>query len=119
MDHTRKAGPWFHHGLHSGRRPRFTGAHPSGHSGSRQPAAVGGKWRGRHGAAGEWLTGACTAVRRWHTGSGASAQDGDSVVMMRTKRRRVRGVGIFAGAGCHFIGRRRGGGGPGCLHGRH
>jgi hypothetical protein len=94
MDRTRKVGPWFHNGLHSGRRPRFTGAHPSGHSGSRKPAAVGGNWRGRHGAAEERLTGACTAVKRWHTGSGALAWDGDTVVVMRTKRRRVGGVGV-------------------------
>jgi hypothetical protein len=34
-------------------------------------------------------------VRRWCDDGGASAQDGADAGMMRTKRRRVRGVGIF------------------------
>jgi hypothetical protein len=40
------------------------------------------------------FTGACTMARRWHDGGGASAWDGNDVGAMRTKRRRVRGVGI-------------------------
>jgi hypothetical protein len=73
--------------------------------------------RGRRSATGGPLTGSWTAVTRRHTGDGASARDGDSVGTLRTRRTRVGGVGIFAGAGWPFIGRRRGGGGPGCLHG--
>jgi hypothetical protein len=35
------------------------------------------------------------AARRWRDGGGASARDGDGASMMRTRSRRVRGVGIF------------------------
>jgi hypothetical protein len=35
----------------------------------------------------------------WRTGGGALARDGDSAGTTRTRRRRVEGVGIFAGAG--------------------
>jgi hypothetical protein len=41
-------------------------------------------------------------VRRRRDGGGASAQDGDSVGAMRTRRRRVRGVGIFIGGRVTF-----------------
>jgi hypothetical protein len=109
---TRKAGPRLHHGLYSGRQPRLTIARPSGRSGSRQPTVVGRKWRGRRGAAGERLTGAWTAVWRWHSGGGALARVGDGPGVMRTKRRRVRGVGI-----CAFYWAESRRGRPGCLHG--
>jgi hypothetical protein len=45
------------------------------------------------------LTGAWTAVRRQRTSGGALPQDGDGAGMMRTRRRRVGGVGIFTGVG--------------------
>jgi hypothetical protein len=54
-------------------------------------------------------------LRRRRTSGGALARDGDGMSVMRTKRRRVGGVGIFTGAGWPFIGWSRGGGGPGCL----
>jgi hypothetical protein len=90
------AGPRVHRRLHSGSWPRHAEARHSGRFGTWQPTAVGGKWRGRCNAAEERLTEAWMMARRWHNGGGASAQDGDG--MMRTKRRRVGGVGIFAGA---------------------
>jgi hypothetical protein len=43
------------------------------------------------------FTEACTTARRWRDGGGASAQDGDGTGVMRTRRRGVRGVGIFIG----------------------
>jgi hypothetical protein len=39
------------------------------------------------------------ATRRQHDSSGASARDDDDTGAMRSKRRRVRGVGIFIGKG--------------------
>jgi hypothetical protein len=48
------------------------------------------------------LTGAWTMVRRRCTSGGALPRDGDGVGMMRTRRRRVGGVGIFTGVGVAF-----------------
>jgi hypothetical protein len=61
-----------------------------------------GKWR--RARRGSFLTfiGACTAARRRHDGCGASAWDGNDVGAMRTRRRRVRGVGIFIGGRATF-----------------
>jgi hypothetical protein len=42
------------------------------------------------------------AARRGRDGGGASAQDGDGAIAMRTRRRRVGGVGIFIGARATF-----------------
>jgi hypothetical protein len=43
------------------------------------------------------FTRACTTARRRRDGNEASARDGDGMGAMRTRRRRVRGVGIFIG----------------------
>jgi hypothetical protein len=56
-------------------------------------------------------------VRRWCDGGGALAQDGDNTGLMRTRRRRVRGVGIFIGGRATFYRAEARRGGSGCLHG--
>jgi hypothetical protein len=48
------------------------------------------------------FTGACMVARRWHDGGGALARYGDSASTTRTRRRRVRGVGIFIGGRATF-----------------
>jgi hypothetical protein len=55
---------------------------------------------------------------RRRTGGGASIWEGDGAGMVGTKRRKDGAIGIFTGA-MAFFGRRRGGGGSGCLHGHH
>jgi hypothetical protein len=49
------------------------------------------------------FTRACTTARRRRDGGGASARDGNGVSTMRTRRRRVRGVGIFIGGRTTFL----------------
>jgi hypothetical protein len=53
-------------------------------------------------------------ARRQRDGGGASAQDGDRASAMRTKRRRVGGVGIFIGGRTTFY-RVEAAGEAGCL----
>jgi hypothetical protein len=80
-----------------GQRPqwRLTGAPAPGWYGSRWLVTRWGKRRRARGGSVPTLTGACTTAWRWRDSGGASAWDGDGASVMRTRRRRVRGVGIF------------------------
>jgi hypothetical protein len=49
VDHARVAGPRVHHGPHSGRRPEFTGAWPSGRSRAWQLAVEAWEAKGQYG----------------------------------------------------------------------
>jgi hypothetical protein len=64
IDHARVAGPWVHRGPHSGRRPEFTEARPSGRFGARWLAVEARKARGRRGDPSGGLTSGGGAVRR-------------------------------------------------------
>jgi hypothetical protein len=77
VDHTGVASPRIHRGLHSGWRPRLTGAQPSGHSRARWLAVVRAKWRGECAGVEGTLTRARTAMRTWHDGGKASAPNRD------------------------------------------
>jgi hypothetical protein len=57
------------------------------------------------------------AARRQRDDGGASAQDGDGASMMRTKRRRVGGVGIFIGGRATFYRAEARQGRPGVFNG--
>jgi hypothetical protein len=73
----------------------LTGARPSGRSGPQRLAVRWGKEGGRHKKSNLANTEAWKAARRWHTGGGTSAQKGDGVGAMRTKRRSIGRVGVF------------------------
>jgi hypothetical protein len=80
----------------------LTGARPSGCSGPRWLATRWGKEGGHHEDSILPSTEAWKAVRRRHTGGGTSAQMGDGVGTVGTKRTRVRGLGIFTGGRAAF-----------------
>jgi hypothetical protein len=80
----------------------LTGARPSGRSGPRRLAMRWGKEGGHHGKSNLANTEAWKAARRWRTGGGTSAQKGDGVGAMRTKRRSVGRVGVFTEGGATF-----------------
>jgi hypothetical protein len=90
--------PWvaLDHGGH--RTEEAVLAHRSSYSSWYGPWRLNVRWGKRRRA--RWgsvpiFTGACTTVRRRRDDGGALAQDGDNAGTMRTRRRRVRGVGIF------------------------
>jgi hypothetical protein len=96
----------------------LTRARPSGRSGPRWLSARWGKG-GRHGDSILPSIKAWKAARRQRTDGGTSAQMGDDVGMMVTKRRRVGDVGIFTGgrAAIYRVEARRGR--LGAFNGRH
>jgi hypothetical protein len=57
-------------------------------------------------------------VRRRCDSGGASARDGDDAGAMRTRRRRVGGVGIFIGGRVTFYREEAGWGRPGAFNGQ-
>jgi hypothetical protein len=103
MENCHGLGPWLmNRGWHwstvdteQRRRWWLTGAPTPGRYGPRWLITSWGKQRRAHRGSVLTFTGACTAARRRRDGGGASARDDDSVGAMRTRRRRVRGVGIF------------------------
>jgi hypothetical protein len=84
------------------RRWWLTGAPSPDRYRPRRLIARWGKRRRAHRGSVPTFTRACMAVRRRHDGGGASAQDGDGAGVMRTRRRRVGGVGIFIGGKVTF-----------------
>jgi hypothetical protein len=104
VDRVRVAGPRFHRGLHSGRRPRLVRARPSGRSGPRWLAARVATGRVRRGASGEPLTGARAMTRRRRTGDKTSALIGHGASTIEEGRRRGEGGGAPPECGYPFIG---------------
>jgi hypothetical protein len=121
------ASPWFHHGLHSGRRQWLTGARLNGRSGPWRLAARVATRRGLCDVIRGLLIGAQTTVRRWRSGGGASAPSGYGACMNEEGRRRGEGVRCSTGVWVPFywVGTKQGwpgmagGGGNWCLHGYH
>jgi hypothetical protein len=89
------AGPWFHRGLHSGRRQGLTRARPSGRSGPWRLAVRRGKEGRCHGESNLANTEAWKAARGRLTSGGVSAQKGGGEGTVRAKRKSVGGVGVF------------------------
>jgi hypothetical protein len=110
VDHAGVAGPRFHRGLHGGRRHGLAGARPSGRCGPRRLVARVATGRARCGMTRGPLTRARTMVRRWRTGSGASATSGHGVSMIEEGRRRGEGVRCSTGVWVPFyrVGREAG-----------
>jgi hypothetical protein len=80
----------------------LTEARPSGRSGPRRLTVRWGKEGGCHGESILASIEAWKVARRRRTGGGTSAQKGDGVGTVGTKRRRVGGVGIVTGGGAAF-----------------
>jgi hypothetical protein len=104
VDHAGVAGPWFHCGLHSGRRSGIVGARPSDRSGPRRLATRVVTGRVRRGASGGPLTEARATARRRRTGDEALAPSGHGAGTIEEGRRQGEGVRCSTGVRVPFYG---------------